>query len=98
MGVYARDTQDTPISQVRLLGEADRSDVLRRSDDATAQLYPRIAGMTDRDKILAGVRVYYTDFIAPFARAAGLWDKMVNELGFYDYGAAADAAYDPIVH
>jgi hypothetical protein len=97
MGVYARDTQDTPVSQLRLLGEAELTDVLQRSNDATAQLYRRIAGMTDRDKIMAGVRVYYTDFIAPFARSAGLWDKMVNELGFYDYEAAADAVYDPIV-
>jgi PEP-utilising enzyme, mobile domain len=95
--VYARDTQDTPGSQIRRLDEAELRSILARCTAATAKLYPLIAAMSDRDKILAGVRVYYTDFIAPFARAAGLWDRMVGELGFYDYEDAAEAVYDPIV-
>jgi hypothetical protein len=95
--VYARERADTPVSRLRLLDEAELADLLDRSNSAAGQLYPRIAGMSDREKIMAGVRVYYTDFVAPFARAAGLWDKMVNELGFYDYERAADAVYDPIV-
>jgi hypothetical protein len=95
--VYARDREDTPITQLRLLDEAQLADLLGRSNDAAAALYPRIAAMSDRDKIMAGVRVYYTDFVAPFARAAGIWDKMVSELGFYDYEGTADEVYDAIV-
>lgn len=95
--VYARDHQDTPISELRRLDETEMADILRRADAAAAGLYPRIARMSDREKIMAGVHVYYTDFVAPFARAAGVWDKMVNELGFYDIDNAVDEVYDSIV-
>jgi hypothetical protein len=95
--VFARDRQDTPVTELRVLDESQLADLTARSDAAAARLYPRIAEMSDRDKIMAGVRVYYTDFIAPFARAAGLWDTMVNELGFYDYDSTADEIYDVVV-
>jgi hypothetical protein len=94
---YARDTLDTPISELRLLDENEIAEITERADTAAKDMYPTIASMTDREKILAGVHVYHTDFLGPVARAAGVWDTMVNELGYYDIDAAVDAVYDPIV-
>jgi hypothetical protein len=95
--VYARDTQDSPMSELRLLDEREMQDILERAEGAAQRLYPRIAAMSDRDKILAGIHVYHTDFIAPIARPAGVWDKMVNELGFYDIDEEINEVYDLIV-
>ena len=95
--IYARDTQDTPISELRLLDDAEIADITARAHDAVKELYPAIARMSDREKILAGVHVYHTDFLAPVARAAGIWDELVDEHGFYDIDAAVDAVYDPVV-
>jgi hypothetical protein len=43
------------------------------------------------------VQVYYTEFIAPFARAAGLWERMKTEFDFHEWDPFASEAYYALV-
>ena len=97
MGVYARDTWDTPVEQIRRVEPDEMQEILALCDDATTRLYNRISRMTDREKIMAGAQVYYTEFVAPIARAAGLWDRFVEELDFFEFDRVASDAYFPLV-
>lgn len=95
--VYARDRWDTPVSDIRRVDAAERAAILSRCEEATARLYARIASMPKRDKIMAGTQVYYTDFIVPYARRAGLWDRMCEELDFFEVDPLTARAYYPLV-
>lgn len=95
--VYVRDRFNTPVSQIRRINDAEMSDLLSRVDQAASRLYTRIAGMSYREKIMAGVRVYYADWVAPLARAAGIWEKFVNDYDFYTIDPLTEAAYEPLV-
>jgi hypothetical protein len=97
MAVYARDAWDTPIEDLRRVDEDEMRDILATCDTATTRLYKRIASMSPRDKIMCGAQVYYTEFVAPMARAAGLWDEFVNERDFYEIDPLAAQAYYPLV-
>jgi len=97
MAVYARDRWDTPIEDLRRVDEDEMRSILATCDTATTRLYKRIASMAPRDKIMAGAQVYYTEFVAPVARAAGLWDEFVNERDFFEIDELAARAYYPLV-
>jgi hypothetical protein len=96
VAVYARDRWDTPISELRLLDEAEMNTILARSDRAAQALYRRIAAMSRRDKIEAGIHVYCADFVVPFARAAGVWDQLVAD-GYLEVDQRTANAYYPMV-
>ena len=93
--VYQRDTENTPMSELKLLKDEDLTKLAQRTEEASQKLYPAIAAMTDRQKIEAGARVYYTDFIAPIAKAGGVWKDLLAA-GFYDTGKTADEVYATI--
>lgn len=93
--VYQKDTEQSPMSELKLLGDADLRALTAKTEAASSKLYPAIASMTDRQKIESGARVYYTDFIAPIAKAGGVWQDLLDA-GFYDLGATADEVYDLI--
>ncbi|WP_354700649.1 hypothetical protein DSM112329_00934 [Paraconexibacter sp. AEG42_29] len=95
--VYVRDTWDTPASAIRRIDEAEMQAILDVCDPATTKLYKRIAGMSNRDKISCGAQVYYGEFIAAIARAAGVWDEMVNEHDFWELDEVTSQAYYPLV-
>jgi hypothetical protein len=98
MAVYARDRWDSPVSEIRRVDDAEMDVIQQRCRTASTQLYQRIASMSRRDKVMAGGQVYYTDFIAPFARAAGLWDRLKDELDFFEWDRlASDAYYDLVI-
>jgi hypothetical protein len=97
MGVYIRDTPETPVSQIRRADEAEIRAILAECDDASGRLYRRIAAMPPRDKVMAGAQVYYTEFVAPFARAAGVWDEFVAERDFFELDPVASDAYYRLV-
>jgi hypothetical protein len=97
MAVYARDRWDTPMGEIRRLDDGEIDTIQARCATASDRLYRHIAAMPRRDKIMAGARVYYTDFIAPFARAAGVWEKLKTELDFFEWDRlASDIYYDLI--
>jgi hypothetical protein len=95
--VYARDTWDTPAESMRRLDEVELDGYLARCGEASGRLYRRIASMPKRDKIIAGAQVYYSEFVVPFARAAGVWEQMRDELDFHELDPLASEAYYPLV-
>lgn len=95
--VYARETWDTPAAEIRLLDDAEMQRYLEICGPATTKLYKRIASMSPRDKITAGAQVYYSEFVVPFARLAGVWERMRDELDFHELDPVASEAYYPLV-
>ncbi|WP_354699105.1 hypothetical protein DSM112329_04812 [Paraconexibacter sp. AEG42_29] len=95
--VYARDTWDTPIGDIRLLDDAELRTIQQRCDAGSGRLYPHIAAMSRREKIMAGLKVYYADFLLPFARGAGLWDRIVAEFDFFELDPVTSQAYYDLV-
>jgi hypothetical protein len=95
--VYVRDRHDTPISELRRIDEAEMADLLARAEQASSRLYARIARMSYREKIMAGVLVYYIDWVAAMARPIGLWDKFVRDYDAYAIDPLTLSAYEPLV-
>jgi hypothetical protein len=97
VAVYARDTWDTPVSEVRLLDAGERHAIERAASAATIDLYERFAAMSRRDRIMAGVHVYLREMMMPFARQAGVWDRFVDDLQFDEISPLTAQAYYPLV-
>jgi phosphohistidine swiveling domain-containing protein len=95
--VYVRDRWDTPASEIRVLGDADLQRYLDLCGPITQRLYKRIASMPKRDKIIAGAQVYYSEFVVPFARLAGVWEQIRDEMDFHEIDRVASEAYYPLV-
>lgn len=94
--VYARDKWDTPASELRKLSQTEQEEIAQKSRKGLTRLYRRIAVMSRRDRIMAGVLVYTREMMAPFARGAGLWDKFVHELQFDELHPLTSEAYYPL--
>lgn len=94
--VYARDKWDTPAAELRKLSLDEQKEIATLSRTGLTKLYRRIAAMSRRDRIMAGVLVYTREMMAPFARAAGLWDKFVGELDFDELHPLTSQAYYPL--
>lgn len=92
VAVYARDTEQTPMSEVRLVDPAEMKAIADRASAATLELYAQIAGLERDAKIRNGVRVYTREMMMPHARAAGLWDAFVAD-GFDDWHHLTEASY-----
>ncbi|MCW3039793.1 MAG: PEP-utilizing enzyme mobile domain [Solirubrobacterales bacterium] len=95
--VYARDRWNTPADEVRLLDPDEMRRIQVLCDEGCSRLYPHIAGMSKREKIMAGAKVYYTDFLLPYARAAGVWDQLVEEHDFFEIDPVTSQAYYALV-
>ena len=91
--VYIRETWDTPVSEIRLATDAEIADITARSTEATFNLYSRVAAMSRRERIMAGVNVYHRDIILPYARAAGLFDEFIHEHDFDEIAPMTNQAY-----
>ena len=91
--VYARDTWDTPMSEVRRLDADELVAITERVKKATLDLYKDIAAKDRDQKIRDGILVYSTILMMPYARTVpGLWENML-ENGFYDLHELAEAAW-----
>ncbi|WP_068399612.1 PEP-utilizing enzyme [Kribbia dieselivorans] len=97
VAVYARDTWDSPISELRTLSIDELVELRSTIDDKAAALYSRIAAMSQREKIEAGAMVYTAGFALPIARAAGLYDEMVESHDLLTIHPAVSACYDTII-
>jgi hypothetical protein len=95
--VYARDEWDTPIDRIRRLDADEMQSIADRCTEAAGGLYATIAGWSEREKVLNGARVYITEFIAPLARQAGLWDELQERFAPFDLDPVTEAAYVPLV-
>ncbi|HEX4109946.1 MAG TPA: PEP-utilizing enzyme [Solirubrobacteraceae bacterium] len=95
--VYARDQWHTPVSEVRRLDAAEMDSIAQRCADAATGLYQTIAGWSQEEKIHNGGRVYYTDFLAPFIRQAGLYDEFVETFNPLELDPMVKDAYVRLV-
>ena len=95
MAIYARDTWDTPVSQVRQVTEDEMRKMTDISQKATMRLYKRIAAMSRRDRITAGVQNYVIDWALPYVRLAGVWDQAIAQ-GFYEWDPLTSESYYPL--
>lgn len=97
VAVYARDTWDTPVDQVRALSLDELVSLRTLCEEKASDLYKRIAAMSQREKIEAGAMVYTAGFALPVARAAGMYDQLVSDYGFLEIHPAVRACYDTII-
>jgi len=97
VSVYTRQEYDTPMAELRVLGPAEMADLRAKVEDASAALYRHIAAMDRKEKVLAGAKVYTAGFALAVARAAGVYDELVADHGFFEVHPTAAAAYDRIV-
>jgi hypothetical protein len=95
--VYARDRWDTPADQVRLLGADEQRRIADACTTSTERLYRHIAAMSQREKTMAGAKVYATDFLLPYARAAGVWRELETAGDFHELDPVASEAYYDLV-
>lgn len=95
--VYVRDAWDTPASEIRQIDIPGMEAILAETGVVTDKLYRRIASMPKRDKIIAGAQVYYTEFVMPFARLAGVWEQLRDELDFHEIDPLTSESYYPLV-
>jgi hypothetical protein len=75
VAVYAKDTEDTPLSGLRRLGAEEMESISKRCSTAMLELYQALVEKDTEQKIRDGINVYATDHIRPLARAAGVWDR-----------------------
>lgn len=92
VAVYARDTIDTPMSQLRKLDDAELQRLSKLAEVGTLELYKRLAKLDRDQKIINGVHAYTQEFIRPIAQYAGVWDD-VRALGF---DALTQSALSPL--
>jgi hypothetical protein len=95
VAVYARDRWDSPDVRSLDVGELD---ALRVRCEATARLLERrAAAMSRRERVSAAASVRYLDRLVPFARAAGVWERLRDELDAREWDPVASEVYYPLV-
>jgi hypothetical protein len=92
MAVYAREKWDTPVSDIRRVDEDEMQRIADSTQSITMRLYKRIAAMSRRDLIMAGVQCYVVDHVLPWLRLAGVFDKAV-EAGLYELEPITSRSY-----
>ena len=90
--VFARDTMDTPMGQLRVLDDKEMAEISRRCQTGTMDMYRTLAKKSTEEKIRDGVMVYTREFLLPHASRVGIWDKFVAE-GFDKMHANSEAAW-----
>lgn len=90
--VFARDTMTTPMSELRVLDNAEMATISHRCQKGTMDMYRTLTKKSTEEKIRDGVMVYTREFLLPHASRVGLWDKFVAE-GFDTMHPNAEAAW-----
>lgn len=93
VAMYVRDRWDTPQSDIRPLDPDEAERVTKMCRESILGIYQKIAAMSRREKILAGMRTYYVDWMMPYAREAGLWDDLKREFDFFELDPLASDGY-----
>ncbi|GAC84642.1 hypothetical protein GP2_024_00690 [Gordonia paraffinivorans NBRC 108238] len=77
--VFARDTMDTPMSELRVLDDQEMAEISKQCQKGTMSMYRTLSKKSTEEKIRDGVMVYTREFLLPHATRAGIWDKFVAE-------------------
>lgn len=75
VAVYARDRVDSPMSELRVLDDAEIAAITKKSKAAMIALYKLIAVMDREEKIRNGILLYTHEMISFHAKAAGVWEQ-----------------------
>ena len=81
------------MSEIRKIDDEEIQAITARATEATLNIYARVAGMTRREKIMAGVSVYHRDIVLPYARSAGLFEHFLHELEMDEVAPMTNQAY-----
>lgn len=92
VAVFAKDTIDTPVSELRKIDATEMNRLAKLSDKGTMQLYRDLSKMSREQKILNGVTMYSHEFIRPMAQFAGVWEE-VRSMGFDSLTSLAEQAW-----
>ncbi len=90
--VLARDTMDTPMGNLRVLGREEMKKISDQCRKGTLEMYRGLAKKSTEQKIRDGILVYTREFIFPHASRVGLWDKFKQE-GFDTLHPNTEAAW-----
>ncbi len=97
VAAYRRETWDAPMDTVRALSLDDMTALRADCEREAADLYGRIAAMSEREKVEAGALTYSAGFALPVVRRAGMVDELVRDHHLVDLHPAIAASYDTIV-
>jgi hypothetical protein len=89
---FARDRNDTPMSQLRVLEDAEMESIAQKCQKGTMDMYKTLAKKSRDEKIRDGIMVYTREFLQSHAMKVGLWDRFVAE-GFDTMTADAEKAW-----
>lgn len=89
---FARDRIDTPMSQLRVLDDAEMSSIADLCHRGTMAMYRNLTKKSRDEKIRDGIMVYTREFLQSHALRVDLWDKFVSE-GFDTMHADAEKAW-----
>lgn len=97
VSVYSREKFDTPMEDLKTLSFADMAALRERVERSSEVLYKYIAAMSEEEKVNAGAVVYSSGFMLPFARAAGMFDELVEDYGLMSIHPVPNACHETIV-
>ena len=89
---FARDRIDTPMSQLRVLDDAEMTSISTACQRGTMAMYKTLAKKPRDEKIRDGIMVYTREFLLSHAQRVGLWDRFEAE-GFDTLHADAEQAW-----
>lgn len=90
--VFARDRIDTPMSELRVLDDAEMSTIADACHKGTMAMYRTLAKKSREEKIRDGIMVYTREFLLSHASRVGLWEKFRSE-GFDTLHEDAERAW-----
>ena len=90
--VFARDRIDTPMSELRVLDDAEMTSIADACHQGTMAMYRTLAKKSREEKIRDGILVYTREFLLSHASRVGLWDKFRSE-GFDTLSDDAERAW-----
>ncbi|HEY5855666.1 MAG TPA: hypothetical protein VIW24_16870 [Aldersonia sp.] len=79
--VFARDTIDTPMSDLRVVGREEMRSIAAQSEKGVLDLYRMYSKKSVDEKIWDGITVYSHEFFRPIAHRIGMWDE-IRQGGF----------------
>lgn len=90
--VFARDTMETPMGQLRVLDSAEMAEIDAKCRRKTTDMYKMLTKKTREEKIRDGIMVYTREFLLSHASRVGLWEKF-KAAGFDELHPNAQAAW-----
>jgi hypothetical protein len=92
VAVFARDTIDTPMSEIRPVDHEERKRIVDTCQAGVLKMYRILSKLDREEKIRNGVRMYSHEFMRPLAHRAGVWDDVLAA-GFDDLSEATQQAW-----